>query len=710
MSPMHSAVAEPLLANPYRGVHPFRYVDEQYFFGREIVVEDLLIEISLYRLVLLFGESGAGKSSIINAGLIPALKKRGFNPERLRVSPETKDQPILVEQIQASEHQDGIALPSIFDTLRPEKASLAERTPCFIDTFLNTIHEKAQEARPVLIFDQFEELFTLFESRGEKGKSDDNVKTQRAILKTIIALATEDRLKVKLLIIIREDWLGRLELLSKGYPQVFDHRVRLGNLDRGNAKQAIIGPFQKNRSFHSRLTGELADSIVLELSREDAKEEIHATQLQIVCDQLWKKYASSQSEITENEFNVEGGVKGISEHYLTTQLEKLGPSHKAKAVMVLGHLITDSGTRDVVNDGRLKGLFNAHSQIDVDILRITLRLLENQRIINRTTQRGTDYYEVASEYLIAPIKREKESLRLDAELKQLRNRWIFRLAVLLVVSLVAFISYTAYSNWVKVRPWGYLTNLSTGDHFPLTGHLASIGRNTESFKNMIGLDAREVSRMHLFIGENLSAVDLRTLNGTTVNATFLPYGDSIKLKDGDIIVLAGLAPFQFTKVDYSPLKLFWMSSPNDREPPAGWGIVIDGRSKSTHYLSESHRILSLNEYQSVVLGEEETKHPLLSITYQDGVMSIQDILDEYDLFVTMKLSDYTYVSCKIPPGQEFAYLEMKSLDRYQPCKRVFERPDYTNFMRFEHTLYDVTYSYRDTPFQIVRIEPGLESP
>ncbi|MHA2276489.1 MAG: nSTAND1 domain-containing NTPase, partial [Candidatus Kariarchaeaceae archaeon] len=59
--------------SPYRGIHPFRYVDHPYFFGREITVDGLLAKVLLHRLVILFGESGTGKSSIINAGLIPAL-------------------------------------------------------------------------------------------------------------------------------------------------------------------------------------------------------------------------------------------------------------------------------------------------------------------------------------------------------------------------------------------------------------------------------------------------------------------------------------------------------------------------------------------------------------------------------------------------------------------------------------------------------------
>ena len=63
---------------PYRGILSFRYIDKENFFGREKAIQELYAKILLYRVVVLFGESGAGKSSLLNAGLIPALDKEGF--------------------------------------------------------------------------------------------------------------------------------------------------------------------------------------------------------------------------------------------------------------------------------------------------------------------------------------------------------------------------------------------------------------------------------------------------------------------------------------------------------------------------------------------------------------------------------------------------------------------------------------------------------
>src|SRR5262245_38320553 len=102
-------------AGPYRGILPFRYVDRHLFFGREQFLEEFLAQILAFRLVILFGRSGAGKSSLINAGLIPALEKEGLGFDRLRVGSEAAT-PLIVDRIPRTERQDGDFLPSV---LRP---------------------------------------------------------------------------------------------------------------------------------------------------------------------------------------------------------------------------------------------------------------------------------------------------------------------------------------------------------------------------------------------------------------------------------------------------------------------------------------------------------------------------------------------------------------------------------------------------------------
>ena len=681
--------------SPYRGVLPFQYADRFLFFGRETVVDDILVEVSLYRLVLLFGESGAGKSSVINAGLIPALEQKGLHAERLRVSPENKNQPILVERIQASDDPDGDLLPSIFDRDRSRSSRVDERLPCSIDQFLHMVREKAEEARPVLVFDQFEELFTLFDSRGSDEATRDKLTAQTNILRTVFELANDEQLRVKLLIIIREDFLGKLEVLSKQYPRIFDHYVRLGHLDRENAKKAIIGPFANATTFASRLTEELADAIIEELAKDNEKANIHTTHLQIVCDQLWRKYAPTRPAITEREFEIEGRVAGILGAYFNSELEKLGPSNRAVALSVLGNLITDSGTRDIVSEEKLKGLLGAEKISGLNSLPQTLELLEDQGIINRTTQRGTYYYEVASEYLINPIKKEKQHFLDALRWKRQRNRW---LGIATAVVLSAVFILWRYLAWLEDQPWGYLKNLSTGGVHTLGDPTVTVGRSVVgSMQNTISLSPNTVSRVHLFIFRNLTALDMRSLNGTTVNATFLWYGENRTLKDKDIITLAGISPFQFStsRIDRSA-------------PPSSWGLVIDGKSRTPHYLSKTRHTLSVNREQRIFLDDGESSDSLLTINSASGSTTIEDRRDGYDLWATMKLGDYTYVSCKIPPGIKFSFFEAEDLNARAPCEILTGRNDIKDITRTRHDLFSVTYRYGDLSFQIVPVVSDLE--
>ena len=58
-------------AVPYRGIQSFRYVDHAIFFAREEETRRLASLVAVYRGVMLYGDSGNGKSSLINAGLLP---------------------------------------------------------------------------------------------------------------------------------------------------------------------------------------------------------------------------------------------------------------------------------------------------------------------------------------------------------------------------------------------------------------------------------------------------------------------------------------------------------------------------------------------------------------------------------------------------------------------------------------------------------------
>ena len=130
----------------------------------------------------------------------------------------------------------------------------------------------------------------------------------------------------------------------------------------------------------------------------------------------------------------------------------------------------------------------------------------------------------------------------------------------------------------RVVPWGFLVNLRRGELFPMRGKSISVGRNTDngpqndvSFSNMV------VSRHHLLINrEGFQAEDLRSLNGTDINAIPLPFEGSQALVDGDLVALANTEVLQFTTREQLP----------PTPPPAAWAIFINGSTRTYTYLTE----------------------------------------------------------------------------------------------------------------------------
>jgi hypothetical protein len=99
---------------PYRGIESFRFCDKDIFFAREQETQELLRFVTMYRGVLLYGDSGSGKSSLINAGFLPTALEHKFIPHRLRVQP-LGGKEIVLERIPTSADGSAPYLSSIFD-------------------------------------------------------------------------------------------------------------------------------------------------------------------------------------------------------------------------------------------------------------------------------------------------------------------------------------------------------------------------------------------------------------------------------------------------------------------------------------------------------------------------------------------------------------------------------------------------------------------
>src|SRR5687768_7105797 len=136
--------------NPYKGLFPYTSDDEEYFFGREKETADMIEMIRNKQLGILYGESGSGKTSMIHAKLFPELKRRYYFPVYIRLNFLNKVDPMaqLREKMNAQLAEWDDNAPVFTENL--SLIDFAGRN-CFFGGLV----------KPILFFDQFEEIFTL---------------------------------------------------------------------------------------------------------------------------------------------------------------------------------------------------------------------------------------------------------------------------------------------------------------------------------------------------------------------------------------------------------------------------------------------------------------------------------------------------------------------------------------------------------------------
>lgn len=483
----------PLPDAPYRGIAPFRFIDQQIFAARDDEIWALVSNVTLYRAVLLYGESGTGKSSLINAGLLPQALAENYVPDRLRVQP-LPGREIKVERIRMSDSQGQPAyLPSNFATFEAQLAS--ESIELSVAAFRDRIKQfdatpNAERADtpfgemnsaplPLLIFDQFEEFVTLFEEAQRSGGQKTTMSAERPVgaiqqelLKMFVELIRDQSLPVKIIFSFREDYLAKLSLLFDFCPELLDQAQRLLPPHVKDLPQIIRAPFkdaalienfrQHHSGGRSELTETLARKISDELSRRSENDRANLTELQIVCQRLW--------EAPDPEALFEQGIEEILKGYGVDVFRDFTPERRNVAVVLLSHMITASNTRNIVSEG---DLLDRTGECDFPAAecREALNALSHSQIVRREVRRDIAFYEITSEYLVPWIKdlvaerkaaeeqraaeaaRKKLALEREAavakfEAEQHRALVFKRVLRLLIVVLAVAIGLAAF-GWVQ---------------------------------------------------------------------------------------------------------------------------------------------------------------------------------------------------------------------------------------------------------------------
>jgi hypothetical protein len=368
--------------------------------------------VKIYRAVLLYGESGAGKSSLVNAGLIPEMLTRRFIPERIRVSPVPGGE-LIVERLAADPHGNSF-LPS---NLMEDPPS--ERLVLSAEAFVDRLGKLPAETRPLLIFDQFEEFVTLFEEvpRGDElRKARQAEERLLAMLAALLREAPEGKAPLKLLFVFREDYLAKLQKVLVLYPKLTDQAVRLTPPRTEALPEIVRGPFEHYPGkFRNELPEAVTTALIRELTERSVGELLNPSEVQVACRELWESPDPAQVLADRH-------VEGLLEDYMVDALRALPPDQQDAATSLLRHLVTASGARNVVSEDDLI----SNAQLDVGapeaLLRQALHALENEaRLVRRELRRNVAYYEIISEFLVKYIARLRAQ-RLEQRLAEQAER------------------------------------------------------------------------------------------------------------------------------------------------------------------------------------------------------------------------------------------------------------------------------------------------
>jgi subtilisin family serine protease len=445
-------VTEPKVENPYVGPRPFEEQEQKCFFGRDWEADELVSLIVAHPAVLLYAQSGAGKTSLINAKLIPLLR----DEEGLQVMPVARVRGEVPEEIQPEQIENLFVFNTLLDWIESgaDPAQLVGLSlSAFFEAWLRPKDKEGQPTLRVIIFDQFEELFTLYPERWTEREG--------FFAQVADALAGDPFLRV--LFALREDYLAQLDPYVALLPERLRARFRLERLRREAALAAVKGPLvDTGRSFAPGV----AESLVEELLKirvenrvgeavEVPGEFVEPVQLQVVCRSLWEELPLGAKEITlvgatprEIQAFEEGALEakeitlehlrrfGDVDQALLTFYERALGSAVQKARVREGRLrawfervlITPMGTRGTAYRGTESTGGVPNAAIDV---------LEGQHLIRAERRAGARWYELTHDRFIGPIQRSNEARRAAQ-----RERWLRTGGGIALVLVLLFVGTT----------------------------------------------------------------------------------------------------------------------------------------------------------------------------------------------------------------------------------------------------------------------------
>lgn len=413
--PLPADVTGELEASPYLGPRSFGADDRQHFFGRDEELELLCSLVLTHREVVLFAVSGAGKSSLLQAGLLPLLtREQTLGRGRFRRSWQKLE--VLPVATVAGALPDGLDPAEVhnifvFNTLSSLLGGVppAELAGISLGDGLQRYSDENYrgEEQPVagdllspnldtlLVFDQFEQLFTHHTDRWQERES-------------FFVQLLEARQRfgdLRLLFSLREDYLGELTPYAHRFSGGLSARFRLQRLRRQAALEAVQKPAA---AAGCPFTDEAAQLMVDNLSREQSGhgEFVEPVQLQVVCHELWGKLPPGQRCIESSLLSEVGDVDQALGNYWRAMVERV-----SRLTSVPQRTIRQWVEQQLVIDGRLRGQVPRVDESRQGLDHASIEGLVDAHLLRAVERRKCTWFELAHDRLVGPLLADNQIWR-----------------------------------------------------------------------------------------------------------------------------------------------------------------------------------------------------------------------------------------------------------------------------------------------------------